>query len=234
MSEETTTLPPAVTGQMEIEPGTTAADLGVNADQVERSAPLDWDELPPFGRLGCEEAAANVLEVAEQVVLAVIDGEDGAGADWDAWGVFNGATKNEQSAIVRYVLTRRPTAEVLFNKVREWGFSAPEGPRFEDLLPVHRAGFELAVRIVPAVVHTIEAINTAIVEKNPPPAPAIAAHPVDIEDTILEQVDGLGDIDPERAAAQAGADRKAAQNDAPPKPKAKKGKPLSIDDGGEG
>lgn len=199
-------------------------------EQSAREAPLGWRELPAFSTAGTEEAAAKVLEVVEQVMLEVVDGSDGPGSDWDVWGVFNGATTNEQSAIVRYVLERRPAAEVLFNKLTEWGFHPPEGPAFGNLLPVHRAGIEVAVRVIPAVADTIEALNTLIVAKNPPPTPTISTVPVDPEDTILEPIDGPDDIDAERAAIQAAsADAAGERERKASKGKSKPKKARSID-----
>lgn len=183
-----------------------------------RTTPLAWDELAPLSVAGTIDLAAWVIEGAE--MSFVMKTEPYHRNVPENWGIFNGASDGTHQAIIAYSIERRPTAEVLFNKLRELGEISGT---FEDLLPVQRASFELAARILPAVADVVEVMNAEMVRRNPPVSPATAAQLVDIEDTILERVDGIDDIDPQMAAAREKADQEAAKREAEKKPtKAKK------------
>lgn len=183
-----------------------------------RTTPLTWDELAPFSIQGTLDLAAWIIEGAE--MSFVMKTEPYHRNVSENWGIFSGASDGTHQAIIAYSIERRPTAEVLFNKLRELGEISGT---FDELLPFQRAGFELAARILPAAADVVEVINAEMVRRHPPPVPATAARLVDIEDTILERVDGIDDIDPQMAAARAKADEEAAKRDAEKKPaKAKK------------
>jgi len=182
-----------------------------------RTTPLAWHELAPFSIAGTIELAAWVQESAEQALI--MKTEPHYHTEWVSWGVMSLLDGGQESEVLRYVIDRRPAPEVLFNKMRELGHVTGA---WDELLPVERASYELAARIIPAVADVAEAINAQLVAKCPP-APAVAAtRLVDIEDTILERVDGMDDIDPEMAAAREKADQIAAERAAEKKPKGKK------------
>lgn len=209
-------IPPAL-GQLTVEAQQAPAD-----DQV-RTEPLDWPDMAPFGIDSTTEHAAGMVAAAQHFMREVLGGTIMVPA------MFYALPQETCQALAAYVLQRRPSAEVLFNKMRELGIIPGS---FEELPPVYRGELELAVRVIPAVAGALEAMNAAIVERNPPPAPEVATAPVALEDTILEQVDGMGDIDPERAAAQAKADQAAAEREAPAKKS--KGKKARSTDGDAG
>lgn len=189
-----------------------------------RTTPLAWDELAPFSIAGTIELAGDVLEGAEQAYIAHT--EPHYHTEWVGWGVLALVSDEQAAEVIRYAIERRPAPEVLFNKMRELGHIT--GP-WEELTPVDRASFELAARILPAVADVAEVMNAEMVRRNPPPATATAAQLVDIEDTILERVDGIDDIDPQMAAAREKADEEAAKREAAKKPaKAKKATQASV------
>ncbi|WP_371347008.1 hypothetical protein [Ancylobacter sp. IITR112] len=183
-----------------------------------RTTPLTWEELAPFSIAGTIELAGDVLEGAEQAYIAHT--EPHYHTEWVGWGVLALVSDEQAAEVIRYAIERRPAPEVLFNKMRELGHITGV---WEELTPVDRASFELAARLLPAVADVAEVMNAEMVRRNPPPVPATAARLVDIEDTILERVDGIDDIDPQMAAARAKADEEAAKREAEKKPaKAKK------------
>lgn len=185
----------------ELKAGPPAAPLPEGA----RTTPLAWDELAPFSVAGTIDLAAWIIEGAEGSF--VMKTEPYYGNVPENWGVFNGASDGTHQAIIAYSIERRPMAEVLFNKMREIGKISGA---FDDLLPLQRASFELAARLLPAVAEVAEVMNAEMVRRNPPPAPVRVTREVDIEDTILERVDGIDDIDPQMATARARADEAAA------------------------
>ncbi|WAC26326.1 hypothetical protein [Ancylobacter sp. SL191] len=187
------------------------------APEAPRPTPLNWDEVPPHSVPSTMKLIMVVLENAEQAYIG--ETEPFNHTEWEVWGLLSKASDDELSPLVSYAMERRPSAEVLFNKARELGLVAGA---FDDLLPVDRASFELAARLIPAIGEVVATINAVIVEKNPPPAPAVTTRPVDIEDTIFEQTDGIGELDEQRAAAQAKADEAAAAHAAKKKPAKKK------------
>lgn len=194
-----------------------------------RDTPLAWDELAPHSIAGTLDIVAWIVEGADHSLIMTT--EPYSANSMENWGVFSRASEGKHDEIIRYAIERRPSPEVLFNKMRELGLIAGE---FYDLAPYQRAGLELGGRVIVAAAEAIDIVNTVIVAKNPPPAPAISTVAVDPEDTILERVDGLDDIDRERAAiegasAQAAADREKKAS----KGKGKTKKARSIDAGGD-
>ncbi|MFD2030240.1 hypothetical protein ACFSKM_07880 [Ancylobacter dichloromethanicus] len=152
---------------------------------------------------------AMVLESAEAAyILKTEPGQQNVPVDF---GVFCMASSPVYDDVIRYAIERRPAAEVLFNKMKELGHVAG---LWDALTPVDRASFELAARIIPAVADVAEVMNAEMVRRFPPPAPMMATREVDLEDTILERVDGIDDIDPQMAAARAQADQAAAEREA--------------------
>ncbi|WGD31297.1 hypothetical protein AncyloWKF20_05585 [Ancylobacter sp. WKF20] len=180
-----------------------------------RPAALDWHEVAPTSVEGVFALIAPVLEAAEQAYIGECEPQNFV----SGLGPLTKLSIVEASRLIGYALDRRPAPEVLFNKARELGIVTGT---FDHLLPVDRASFELAARLIPAIGEVVATINAVIVEKNPPPAPAVTTRPVDIEDTIFEQTDGIGELDEQRAAAQAKADEAAAAHAAKKKPAKKK------------
>lgn len=183
-----------------------------------RTTPLVWEELAPFSIAGTIQLAGDVLEGAEQAYITKT--EPHYHTEWVGWGVLALMSDQDADEVIRYAIERRPAPEVLFNKMKELGHAVG---KWEELTPVYRASFELAARLLPAVADVAEVMNAEMVRRHPPAAPATAARLVDIEDTILERVDGIDDIDPQMATARAKADEEAAKREAEKKPaKAKK------------
>lgn len=191
-----------------------------------RTTPLNWDELAPYSVPGTCGIAAWVLEGA--MMSVIMKTEPHSVNSTENWGPFHGASDGGMDALLAYAIERRPSPEVLFNKARELGICTGA---FEDLLPVDRVSFELAARLLPATADTIEALNAAIVVRNPAPAMTDTGVAVDIEDTIFEPIDGLVDIDQDRALAQAKADKAMAER-AAAKPRQGR-KARSITEGAE-
>lgn len=183
-----------------------------------RTTPLGWDELGYTGDAGMLGLIVAVLESAEGRYIRQTEPHV-SDFDLNYMGLTPKLNDERIQALLPYVIERRPGAEVMFNKARELGIVAGG---FADLLPVDRASFELAARLIPAIADVVDTINAEIVARNPSPAPAVAVRPVDIEDTIFEQTDGIGELDPVRAAAQAKADEAAAAHAAGKKPAKKK------------
>ncbi|CAA0096154.1 Uncharacterised protein [Starkeya nomas] len=167
-----------------------------------RTTPLGWDELAPYSSAGTVMLASWVVEGA--VSSFIMKTEPFHQFSTDNWGAFAGASDGMFGDVLAYALDRRPAPEVLFNKMRELGHVTGQ---WHELLPVDRAAIELAARIIPAVADVVETLNAEMVHRFPPPAPAVATRLVDIEDTVLERVAGIADVDPQMAAARTKADR---------------------------
>lgn len=167
-----------------------------------RTTPLGWDELAPYSSAGTAVLASWVVEGA--VSSFIMKTEPFHQFSTDNWGAFAGASDGMFGDVLAYALDRRPAPEVLFNKMRELGHVTGQ---WHELLPVDRAAIELAARIIPAVADVVETLNAEMVHRFPPPAPAVATRLVDIEDTVLERVAGIADVDPQMAAARTKADR---------------------------
>lgn len=182
-----------------------------------RTTPLGWDEVPPFSVQGTIDLVVDLLMPLQLVLLQ--RSEPCVQQADDDTALKLRALQGCCDALIVYALERGPSAEVLFNKARELGLVTGG---FHDLLPSARISFELAARLIPAIGEVVATINAEIVAKNPPPVPAVTTRPIDIEDTIFEQTDGIGELDEQRAAAQAKADEAAAAHAAKKKPAKKK------------
>lgn len=161
------------------------AHAGADDDAAE---PYDWEELKPFP-LTAAVVMAQCVAFGASVQFVQFFGEEGLSPD--RYDSFCGAPDDARTAMVEYIIERKPTAETLFIKCQEWG-GGRRHEGIDSLAPCQRAGLELLVRLVPAVMEAIDTINAEISRRLPPPEPGEAV-PVPIEDTIFEEVPGFGD-----------------------------------------
>lgn len=190
VGEGPTTTAEALTAMVQVTEGPETA-AAVAAQQEVVPQPMSWDDVCDkleAGELGREEVVSEFVEWVEAGVVSIF-----GRADCEAlqWGVFCGATTNEQSAILRYIIERKPHPETVFLKMQEEGFRP--GVAFGDLLPVERAGFEFLARVVPVLLDSLDAVRgEAALRRRADPDPA-PTRPVPLEDTSLEQVPGFGE-----------------------------------------
>lgn len=187
MTEEQKTAP----RERELEPeqlllarGLVKADAGDDAGK-----PYDWPDLKDAFPLDAAAFMAQCVAFGANVQFVQFFGEEGLVPDMH--DSFCAAPPDAREAMVNYIIERKPTAETLFIKCQEWG-GGRRHEGIDSLAPCQRAGLELLVRLVPAVMQTIDAINAEISRRQPPPEPGEAV-PVPIEDTIFEEVPGFGD-----------------------------------------
>lgn len=159
---------------------------------LEKGGGVGWSDigelLHSHGRDG-DGIVLTVLEQAEQFFLAVFS-DAHYPPDTDRWSLLSGGSISERTALGRYILTRAPTAEVLFNKARELGAGAYEDRTFADLSPAERASLELAVRLGPAIKGALDAVIAEADARHPPPKIPLRSQPVADDETIFEQVHG--------------------------------------------
>lgn len=150
---------------------------------------VEWDSIAEWlGRASLQHIPLLAMESAEIVLL------DGFGHSADCnlarkYGLLGITMEREtRETLYSYILARAPTAEVLFNKARELG--AYPHRTIAELNPAERASLELAVRIGPAIKGAIDAVMAEADARHPPPKIPLRSQPVDVEDTIFEQVHG--------------------------------------------
>lgn len=193
-------LPPAAA------PETAAADAGAAPTEAappaeppaaepppaaQSSEPLPWEDLVPFSTAGIRSVA---LDVAAAIEPAFLERFADGPLDPATYGLFSFAHA-DPGEVVRYIVQHRPSAETLCIRTAE--LAGERTPTAEDLaaiLPSFWAQLELAVRLIPAVVDALEAVNAELTRRRPPviePPPAV---PVPIGDTILEEMPGFGEL----------------------------------------
>ncbi|MFG1300351.1 hypothetical protein V5F49_11210 [Xanthobacter sp. V3C-3] len=153
--------------------------------------PLPWEDLVPFSTTSICSVALDLAGVIEPAFLERF--ADGP-LDPATYGLFNFAHADSDE-VVRYIVQHRPSAETLCIRTAELqGDRTPTAEDLAAILPSFWAQLELAVRLIPAVVDALEAVNAELARRRPPviePPPAV---PVPIGDTILEEMPGFGEL----------------------------------------
>jgi len=164
------------------------AAIAVKERDDEEEQPYDWAELTSF----CPSSTAVMAGcVAYGAAAQFVQFFGEAGLDPLKFDAFCSAPDDARFAMVEYIMQRQPTAEALFIKCMEWG-GGRKHEGVDTLAPYQRAGLELLVRLVPAVVETIEAMNAEISCRAPPPEPP-PGRPIPLDETSLEEVPGFGE-----------------------------------------
>lgn len=183
-------LPPPAPAETAAPEGDGATAPAEPAPAVQWGEPLAWADLVPFSTTGIGAVALDLAVAVEPFFLRRFASGP---LDPGAYGLFSFAHA-DPGEVVRYIVQHRPSAETLCIRTAE--LAGERTPTAEDLaaiLPSFWAQLELAVRLIPAVVDALEAVNAELARRRPPviePPPAV---PVPIEDTIFEEVPGFGD-----------------------------------------